>query len=116
LSPDEMVRHVITQPITCAPQYADMFRLQAYFFVELAIHGLHRAFAIFDAALWKLPCVFPDSLAPKDLVFAIDENNADIGTVAFTIKHGHPHRIQYNYRRLYVSVATFNYARNYLPS
>src|SRR5690606_10982344 len=60
--------------------------------------------------------MFPDSLAPKDLVFTIDENNADIGTVAFTIKHGHPHRIQYNYSRLYVSVATFNYARIYLPS
>ena len=59
--------------------------------------------------------MFPDPLAPKDLVPAIDENDADIGAVAFAIKHGPPHRIQYNYSRLYVSAATFNHARIYLP-
>jgi len=62
-----------------------MFRQQAYFFVEFAIHGLHGTFSVLDATLRKLPSMFPNPLTPKDLVFTIDENNADIGTVAFTI-------------------------------
>src|SRR3546814_8505644 len=42
-APDKMIRYVITQPVACAPQNADMFGLKAHFFVEFAIHGLHRA-------------------------------------------------------------------------
>ncbi|CFP60658.1 Uncharacterised protein [Bordetella pertussis] len=90
LSPDEVIRHVITQPITCTPQNADMLGLQAHLFMEFAIHGLHRAFAVLDATLRELPGMFPDSLAPEDLVFTVYENDADIGTVAFAIKHGPP--------------------------
>src|SRR5690606_26138476 len=90
LTPDELIRHVIKQPVARAPQNADMFGLQAHFLVAFALHGLHRALAVLGAASRALRCVFPDSLAPKDLVFAVDENDADMGAVAFTIEHGPP--------------------------
>ena len=69
---------------------------QTDLFVKLAQHRLHRTFALIDATLWKLPSMFPDALAPKDLVFLINEDNPYIWTVAFAIKHGHSLRIQYN--------------------
>jgi hypothetical protein len=70
---------------------------QPDFFVKLAIHGLYRAFAVLDAPLGELPSVLPDTFTPEHLVFLIYEDNADIRTVAFSIKHGPPQRIQYNY-------------------
>ena len=73
-----------------------MVRQQTNLFVKLAQHRLRRALALIDAALRKLPCVFPYALAPKDLVFLINEDNPNIWTVAFAIKHGHSLRIQYN--------------------
>ncbi|MGC4059661.1 MAG: hypothetical protein QM749_01880 [Aquabacterium sp.] len=40
-----------------------------------------------DAALWKLPGMGPDALAPKDLVTVIEQDDADIGTKAFPVEH-----------------------------
>jgi hypothetical protein len=62
-----------------------MFRPQTHFFVELPVHGLHWAFPMIDATLRKLPCMLTNTFTPKDLVFLIYEDNADIRTVAFTI-------------------------------
>src|SRR5690606_34302038 len=106
-APNVVFGDVVTQPVSSAPQYADMFRSQTHFLVEFSIHGLHRAFAVLDAALRELPRVFPDPLAPKDFVLGVDENNADVGAVAFAIQHGATPRIQYNCRRLYVSDGPF---------
>src|SRR5690606_30762848 len=85
IAPDEIAWHVVSQPIPCTSQYAHMLGQQAHFFVELAVHGLHRAFAVFDATLGKLPRMFADAFAPEHLVFVVYEDNADIGTVAFTV-------------------------------
>ena len=56
-------------------------------FMEFAVHGLLRRFAVLDATLWKLPGVFPYPLAPKNLVTLIDQDDADVRAVAFTIEH-----------------------------
>src|SRR5690606_30714033 len=86
---NEVVRNVITQPVSCTSQYPDVFGKQADLFVQLSVHGLYRAFAVFDPALRELPRVFPYPFAPENLVLVIYLDNADIRTVAFTIQHGH---------------------------
>jgi hypothetical protein len=58
---------------------------QADLFVQFPVHGLDGAFAILDATLRKLPRVLPNTFTPKNLVFLIYEDNADIRTVAFTV-------------------------------
>src|SRR5690606_41062088 len=68
IAPDEIAWHVITQPVSCPPQNTHVFRQQAYFFVQLAVHSLYRALTVLDAALWKLPRMFSYTLAPENLV------------------------------------------------
>src|SRR5690606_38452738 len=101
-APNVVFGDVVTQPVSSAPQYADMFRSQTHFLVEFSIHGLHRAFAVLDAALRELPRVFPDPLAPKDFVLGVDEKHAGVVAVAFAIQHRATPRIQYSSPRLYV--------------
>jgi hypothetical protein len=66
-----------------------MIGLETDLFVEFAKHGLNRTFTVFNATLRELPSMFPDTLTPKDLIFLINEDDSDIRTVAFAIKHGH---------------------------
>ncbi|MNR29440.1 hypothetical protein D3C85_1468270 [compost metagenome] len=84
---DELVRHLITQPVARATDDPDVLRKQADFFLQLAVHGLFRRLAVLDAALRKLPGVFADSLAPENLVTCVDEDDADVRAKAFTIEH-----------------------------
>src|SRR4030066_174601 len=58
------LRNLITHPVTGASEYFYMFRHQADFLVQLAVHRLLRGLAILDAALRKLPRMLPYPLAP----------------------------------------------------
>ncbi|MNT21987.1 hypothetical protein D3C72_1573510 [compost metagenome] len=87
LAADELVRHLVTQPVACATYDPDVLRKQAGFLMQFAVHGLFRRLAVLDAALRKLPGVFADSLAPENLVTCVDEDDADVRAKAFTIEH-----------------------------
>ena len=66
---------------------ANMFALQTYFFMQFPNHGLLGGFAPIDAALRKLPGVRPNTLAPKHLIFLVEQDDADIGPKAVPVKH-----------------------------
>jgi hypothetical protein len=40
-----------------------------------------------DSALRELPRMFSYALAPKNLILAVDQNDADVWAKAFTIEH-----------------------------
>jgi hypothetical protein len=58
--------------------------------VQFSEHGLLRTFAPIDTALRKLPAVGSYALAPENLVFLVEQNDADVGPKAFTVKHNQP--------------------------
>jgi hypothetical protein len=43
---------------------------------------------VFNSTLRKLPGMLANPLAPEDLAPIIDQNDADIGSVAVFVKHG----------------------------
>jgi hypothetical protein len=51
---------------------------------------LFRAFTPVNATLRKLPAVGTDALAPENLVFLVEQNDADVWPKAFTVKHNQP--------------------------
>jgi len=53
--------------------------------MQLTEHGLFRTFAPVNATLWKLPTVGADALAPENLVFLVEQNDADVRPKAFTV-------------------------------
>jgi hypothetical protein len=50
-------------------------------------HGLLWGFAPVNAALWKLPGVRPNTLAPKHLTFLVEQDDADVRPKAVPVKH-----------------------------
>ena len=50
-------------------------------------HGLLGAFAPIDAALRELPGVGADALAPENLVFLVEQDDADVGPEAVPVEH-----------------------------
>ena len=68
---DPLNRHIVTQPVLGPTEDGNMFRQQSHLFVEFPVHGLLRRFTALDAALRKLPGMFPDSFAPENLVFRV---------------------------------------------
>src|ERR1039458_7588888 len=87
-----------------------MFRHQANFFVQLAIHRLFRGLTMLNAALRKLPCMLPHPLAPKHQIPVIRDNNADIRAVAVSVYHLSLYSVNFNSRIL--SHFHFNEKRN----
>ena len=87
VSSDETIRHFIAQPISGSGHDAHMLRQEPHFFVQFSEHGLFRAFAPVNAALRKLPTVGSDALAPKHLIFLVEQNDADVRPKAFAVKH-----------------------------
>ena len=63
---------------------------QTRFFLQLAVHRFFRRLAVIDAALRKLPGMFFNALAPENLVFVVDDNDADVRAEAVTVKHDAP--------------------------
>ena len=87
---DEAVWHFVAQPVPCAGDDADVFGLEAHLFMQFAVHGLFRGLPAINAALRKLPGVRADALAPEHLVSLVEQNDADIGPEAFSVKHNQP--------------------------
>ena len=61
--------------------------LQAGFFPELAIHGVHRVLVDGDTALRKLPGILPDTACPHHSPGTIAQYYSDICTVAIRVNH-----------------------------
>jgi hypothetical protein len=55
--------------------------------MQFAEQGIFRRLAVFDAALWKLPSLLPDTLSPQDLSATTDEDDAHIGAVTIPVDH-----------------------------
>jgi hypothetical protein len=55
--------------------------------MQFAVHRLLRAFAMCYPTLWELPRMLPNAFSPENLVTAVKEDNADIGSIPFTVKH-----------------------------
>jgi hypothetical protein len=64
-----------------------MFRQQANFLMQFAVHGLLWTLTMLNPTLWELPRMLPNALSPENLVVAIKEDYADIGSIPFTVKH-----------------------------
>ncbi len=64
-----------------------MLRKESHFFVQFAKHRLLGRLTAVDAALWKLPTVGADALAPKHLIFLVEQDDADVGSKPFSVKH-----------------------------
>src|SRR3989338_10554716 len=94
------LRNLITHPVTGAPEYFYMFRHQADFFVQFAVHRLFRGFAMLYAALRKLPCMLPHPLAPEHLIPVIRDNDADVRAIAVSVYHLSLYSVNFNGRIL----------------
>jgi hypothetical protein len=55
--------------------------------MQFAVHCLFRTLAMRYSALRELPRMLPNALSPENLVTAVKEDNADIGSIPFTVKH-----------------------------
>jgi hypothetical protein len=55
--------------------------------MQFAVHCFFRAFAMSYPTLWELPRMLPNAFSPENLVTAVKEDNADIGSIPFTVKH-----------------------------
>ena len=61
--------------------------MQPHFFVQFAEHGLLGGFTPVNATLRKLPGVRTYALAPKHLIFLVEQDDADVGPKAVPVKH-----------------------------
>jgi hypothetical protein len=55
--------------------------------MQFAVHSLFRAFTMLNPTLWELPRMLPNAFSPENLVTAVEEDNADIRAIPFTVKH-----------------------------
>ena len=84
---DEVVGHLVAQPVARARDDLHVLGQQADFFVQLAEHRLLGRLAVLDAALRKLPRVRAQPLAPENLVARVEQDDADVGPEAFPVEH-----------------------------
>ena len=84
---DVAVRHLVAQPVSGSGNNGYVLRLEPHFFVQFAEHGLFRGFAPVNAALRKLPRVGTYAFAPKNLIFLVEQDDADVGPKAVPVKH-----------------------------
>jgi hypothetical protein len=78
--------------------------------MQLAVHRLLGGFAMLDSTLRKLPCMLSDPLAPKHLIPAVCDDNADIRAVAVSVYHLSLYSVNFN--NLILSHFHFNEKRN----
>src|SRR5262245_12006172 len=90
---DPVARHAVLQPATRTAEDLDVLRTQPHFLVELPEHRLLGGFAVLYAALRKLPSMLAYPLSPEHLIARIDQNDADVRAIAFTIEHGRIHEL-----------------------
>ncbi|MOA18323.1 hypothetical protein D3C78_1386330 [compost metagenome] len=60
----QTLRQTIAQPAPGAGENFNIFALQAYFFVQLAVQGVFRRLFGVDSPLRKLPGILIDSASP----------------------------------------------------
>ena len=87
ITPNVPVWHLVAQPVPGTGNDADVLRMQADFLLQLPEHGLLGCFTPVNATLRKLPRVRAYALAPKYLIFLVEQDDADIGAKAVPVKH-----------------------------
>jgi hypothetical protein len=55
--------------------------------MQLTIHRLLWVFTMLNPSLRELPGMLTNTLTPKNFVALIDENDADVGSVPFSVEH-----------------------------
>ena len=55
--------------------------------MQLAIHRLFWSFPVLYATLRELPRVLTNTFSPENFVALIEENDADVGSVPFSVEH-----------------------------
>jgi hypothetical protein len=83
----EPVWHLVAQPVTGSGHNSHMLRLEPHFFVQLPKHGLLGGLSPVNATLRKLPRVCAYAFAPKYLILLVEQDDADIGSKPFAVKH-----------------------------
>jgi hypothetical protein len=84
---DEVLGHLIAEPVPGARDDAHVLGQQTHFLVEFAEHRLLWRLTMLDAALRELPGMGADAFAPKYLVPMVEQDDADVGPEAFTVEH-----------------------------
>jgi hypothetical protein len=79
----------ITQPVLGAADDFHVFRLQAGFLGQLAIHGVQRPFIATDTPLRELPGLLADAFPPEKASVPIAQDDAYIRSISITINHLH---------------------------
>src|SRR5689334_25227740 len=74
----EALRELVAQPAGRRAEYLNVMRVQAGFFLELAVHRLDRRFVAAHAALRELPAVAPDPTRPEHAAIFLQEDDADV--------------------------------------
>ena len=87
VSSDEPIRHLVAQPVAGTGHDTHVLRMETHFLVQFPEHGLLGTFAAVDAALRKLPGMRADAFAPKNLVFLVEQDDADVGPEAVPVEH-----------------------------
>jgi hypothetical protein len=64
-----------------------MFWQQANLLMQFAVHGLLWALSMLNPTLRELPRMLPNAFSPENLVMAVEDDYADIGSIPFTVKH-----------------------------
>ena len=87
IAADISVRHLVAQPVSGAGHNANVLLKEPHFFVQFTNHGLFGGLTPVNATLRKLPRVCANSLAPKYLIFLVEQDDADVGPKAVPVKH-----------------------------
>src|SRR4051812_3771399 len=85
--PHESLRQLVAEPSRRRSEHLDVMRLQAGFFLELAVHRLGRRLVAAHAALRELPAVPADSARPEHAAIFLQEDDADVRPVAIGVDH-----------------------------
>ena len=87
IAADVAVRHLVAQPVSGTGDDGNVLRLEPHLFVQLTEHGLFGGFAPVNATLRELPRVGTYAFAPKNLIFLVEQDDADVGPKAVPVKH-----------------------------
>ncbi len=87
ITADIALRHLVAQPVTGTGHNCNMLRLEPHFLMQFAVHGLLWGFAPVNAALRKLPRMGAYAFAPKNLIFLVEQDDADVGPKPIPVKH-----------------------------
>ena len=87
IAADVPVWHLVAQPVPGAGDHANVVGHQPHFLMQFPEHGLFGCLPPVNAALWKLPAVGADALAPEHLVLLVEQDDADVRAKSVPVKH-----------------------------